>query len=228
MIKHIFLSAAMVVGFSVVNAQQQRIIPCHTDEATERYFLAHPEEKARYEKEMEEATFSPEYLDQLSNRMNGQNSIASAYPLDTIAVVFHILHQGGNENIPNSLVYQALDEVNRVHTKTIPDSAQIDSHFTSVSGSNCYVFQLATKDPNGNCTNGIVRHYDVNTTWDQDNPSYSYTWDRKKYLNVYIVKAITGSTIPAGSIVVGYTYLPGTVSAGSDVIVYNCGYLSGT
>src|ERR1700757_1474652 len=231
------LITASIFAASAMFAQQQQTIPCYTDEATKYYFSAHPEEKARYEKEMKEATLSPEYLSQLAKanqRGNGQNQVSNTVftTVDTIPVVFHILHMGGVENVANSYVYQALAEVNRVHTKTIPDSAQIDPLFKSVSGANNYVFQLATKDPNGNCTNGIIRHYDANTNWDQTNPNYAYTWTRTKYLNIYIVKNIcNGQPCPgstSGGIIVGYTYLPGTVSAAMDVVIYNYQFMTGT
>jgi len=228
------LITASIFAASAMFAQQQQIIPCYSDQATKAYFSAHPEEKARYDREMKEATLSPEYLNQMANqRSNGQNKVSNTVftTVDTIPVVFHILHQGGPENVSNSYVYQALAEVNRVHTKTIPDSAQIDPLFKGVSGANNYVFQLATKDPSGNCTNGIVRHFDSNTYWDQTNPNYAYTWDRTKYLNVYIVKDIcNGAPCPptGNTIIVGYTYLPGTVSAAMDVVIYNYQFMTGT
>ena len=53
-------------------------------------------------------------------------------------------------------------------------------------------FRLAHLDPNGNCTNGIIRHYDANTNWSQTNVSaYAYSgngtnrWATNKYLNIY-------------------------------------------
>ncbi|HXD93069.1 MAG TPA: M43 family zinc metalloprotease [Bacteroidia bacterium] len=226
------LITASIFTASVVFAQQQQIIPCFSDEATKSYFAAHPEEKARYEREMQNAALSNEYINQ---RGNGHNQVSNSTftTVDTIPVVFHILHQGGPENVPNSYVYQALAEVNRVHTKTIPDTAQIDVHFKGVSGANNYVFQLATKDPNGNCTNGIIRHFDANTNWDQTQTPFPYTWDRTKYLNIYIVKNIcSGQPCPAtsssGGIIVGYTYLPGTVPAQLDAVVYNYQFMTGT
>jgi PKD repeat protein len=229
------LITASIFAVSVVFAQQQQTIPCFTDEATKYNFAAHPEDKALYEKNMKEAKLSPEYLSKLaSQRGNGQNQVSNSTftTVDTIPVVFHILHLGGVENIPNSTVYQALAEVNRVHTKTIPDTAQIDVNFKGVSGANNYVFQLATKDPSGNCTNGIIRHYDANTNWDQSQRPFSYTWDDTKYLNVYIVKNIcNGQPCPgstSGGIIVGYTYLPGSVPGQYDAVVYNYQFMTGT
>lgn len=229
------LAASVLFISSTVVAQQQQLVPCFTDEATKGYFAAHPEEKARYDKEMNEAHFAPEHRNELM-RYSGNNSVNAnntVYALDTIPVVFHILHENGPENVPNSYIYQALAEVNRVHTKKTPDSANIEPYFASVYGSNNFVFQLATKDPSGNCTNGIIRHLDPNTNWNQTQTSnFAYTWDRTKYLNVYIVKNIcAGTPCPAtggGGIIVGYTYLPGTVSASMDAVVYNSSFLTGT
>ena len=237
--------SALVFAASAALAQQQQVIPCYSDQATKYLFDAHPEIKTRYEKEMQQATFSPEYLQEIAknNRSNGQNSVNSTlapYVMDTIPVVFHILHQNGPENVSNAVIIAALAEVNRVHTKKTPDSTNIDPYFTNVYAANNYVFQLATKDPNGNCTNGIIRHFDTNTNWDQtqySNYAYSGTgtnlWSPKKYLNVYIVKNIcNGQPCPAsstGGIIVGYTYLPGTwTGLPEDAVVYNSSFLTGT
>ena len=229
-----FLSFALFAS-STLLAQQQQTIPCFTDEATKHFFESHPAEKARYEKEMQSATLTAEYSAQLSRSGNAVNSTmgGGAFVMDTIPVVFHILHQGGPENVPDSYVYQALAEVNRVHTKKTPDSTAIVPYFSGVYGANNYIFKLATKDPNGHCTNGIIRYYDANTNWNQQQYSnFAYTWDRTKYLNVYIVKSIcSGTPCPApssGGIIVGYTYLPGTVPATYDAVVYNYQFMTGS
>ena len=224
--------SVLVFAVSAVFAQQQQIIPCHTDEVMNKYFAEHPDAKARYETEQKTPQFSPEYLNQLArNNKNGNNSVygnTTVYALDTIPVVFHILHQGGPENVSNAVIFSALAEVNRVHTKKTPDSASIDPYFKSVYGANNYVFQLATIDPNGNCTNGITREYDVNTNWNETSSPHSYTWNPQKYLNIYIVKSI--GPVTAGSTIVGYTYIPGSFAAGStyDAVIYNCNFLTGT
>jgi len=80
-------------------------------------------------------------------------------------------------------------------------------------------FMLATRDPNGNCTNGIIRHFDTNTDWSGSLSNYAYTWPPQRYLNVYVVRTIGGGAA-------GYTYLPGTsVPAAMDAIVILSGYV---
>jgi len=223
--------ALIAFATSSLFAQQQRIIPCYTDEATKYYLQTHPEEAKQAEKEMSEAKLTPEYASRLAN---GNNSTLSTYAADTIPVVFHILHQGGSENVPDSYVHQALAEINKVYAKTTPDSASIDPYMKPAMTAVNYFFKLATLDPSGNCTNGIIRHFDANTNWDQTNPNYAYTWSRNQYLNIYIVKNICSGQPcpgpPSGGIIVGYTYIGGTIGASSasrDVVVYNCNFMLG-
>jgi PKD repeat protein len=217
------------------HSHSQGIIPCYTDEATEFYFQQHPEARAQYEAAQKEMG-SWENLSETSRLETGPNSVFSPAPapLDTIPVVFHILHQNGAENISNQVVYDALAQINIDYRKLDPDTAQIEPHFQARATACNLVFQLATIDPDGNCTNGIIRHYDTNTIWDQAAPGYAYSgtaagkWDPRKYLNIYIVKTITNSVNPPGNgIIVGYTYTPGTISSGgaADAIVYNYAFL---
>ncbi|MHB8261343.1 MAG: M43 family zinc metalloprotease, partial [Bacteroidia bacterium] len=220
------LATSFVVAASMMFAQQQPINnKCHTDVATKYYFDTHPGAKEQYEKNMKEAHFAPEHLNELAR--NGNNSVNAnghdSYALDSIPIVFHILHLGGSENVPNSVIYTALAEINRVHGSKTSDSANIDPYFASVYGSNHFVFKLATKDPSGNCTNGIIRHYDPNTNWDETQYSnYAYTWNSTQYLNIYVVKTICNGACPSASGAEGYSYLPGTFAAGSsmDAIVF--------
>jgi len=222
------LITASIFTASMMFAQQQPINnKCHTDVATKYYFDTHPGAKELYEKNMKEAHFAPEHLNELARNNNNNNSVSSnghnSYTLDSIPIVFHILHLGGSENVSNSVIYQALAEINKVHGSKTADSANIDPYFASVYGSNHFVFKLATKDPSGNCTNGIIRHYDPNTNWDETQYSnYAYTWNSTKYLNIYVVKAICNGPCPSASGAEGYSYLPGTFAAGSsmDAIVF--------
>ncbi|MCE3226936.1 MAG: hypothetical protein K0S32_1487, partial [Bacteroidetes bacterium] len=93
------------------------------------------------------------------------------------------------------------------------DTANIVPAFKPIATDCKIEFRLATKDPLGNCTNGIIHHLDPNThAWDGDGQDYVYTWDPTKYLNIYVVRVITFGAA-------GYTYLPGTVFGPEDAIV---------
>ena len=213
------------------NHHHGKIVKCSTDEAMEEVFRNDPSARLRYEQAQKEMGS----WENSTNKIDNPNSVFSPAPapLDTIPIVFHILHQGGAENISNQQVYDAVAQLNVDFQKLDADTTSIESYFQARATSCNLVFQLATKDPLGNCTNGIIRHYDSKTVWSQSSPGYSYTgtgtgkWDPRKYLNIYIVKEIVSSSGSTGGIVVGYTYRPGTLSTGSasDAIVYNYQFL---
>ncbi len=213
------------------HSHDKHIVKCATDEAMEEVFRNDPSARARYE-EAQKAMGSWENSTQKIENPNSVFSPAPA-PLDTIPIVFHILHQGGPENISNQQIYDAVAQLNVDFQKQDADTTTIESYFQARATSCNLVFQLATKDPLGNCTNGIIRHYDANTSWSQASPGYAYSgtgtgkWDPRKYLNVYIVKEIVSSSGSTGGIVVGYTYRPGSLATGSasDAIVYNYQFL---
>jgi PKD repeat protein len=217
---------------------------CGTDDAMHELFESDPAAKARYENSLksfnDEVERAPRSLI-YKNNPDADAKTLGGYALDTIPVVFHILHTYGPENISDQTVISALEQVNRDFQKLDPDTSQIEPTFLSIADRANVVFVLAKKDPLGNCTNGIIRHYDPNTNWNRtqannngfNNYSYSGTaagqWDPRNYLNIYIVKDIYTGNPSSGGIVVGYTYLPGTWNPGDkrDAIVYNYGFLNG-
>lgn len=207
---------------------QKQIIPCATYEAMDMAFQKDPDAKARYDaaqKELAEAYKNYE----ASLQLHTAKTAAVQY---TIPVVFHVMHTNGPENISDATLINALAQVNRDYAKQGADTSTIYPAFKSLYIPVDIVFMLAHKDPSGNCTNGIVHHYNTNTQWVQMNYPYPYTWNPTKYLNIYIVKEIC-PTAPncstSGGIVVGYTYKPGTWATGSsyDAITYNYQFLSG-
>ncbi|HWY12057.1 MAG TPA: M43 family zinc metalloprotease [Bacteroidia bacterium] len=224
---------SMFVGSSAIFAQvQNMVMPCATYNAMEAEFLANPSSKLRYDQEQEKLRLATiAYEESLkSHRTNA----AVQY---TVPVVFHILHTYGPENIPDANCIAALANMNNDYSATGPDVGTIDPNFASLYINSDIKFMLAHKDPLGNCTNGIVHHYNVNTNWNQAAPNYAYSgtgvgqWNPTKYLNIYVVNSICPSTSTcssSGGIIVGYTYKPGTWSTGAsqDAFVIRAGWVS--
>jgi hypothetical protein len=131
----------------------------------------------------------------------------------TIPVVFHVLHLNGTENISDAQIQSAVAVLNIDYRKQNSDTTQIVTQFKNLAADVNVEFVLASLDPNGKCTNGITRHYDVHTDWDTDPSYYTYTWPPEKYLNIYVVRSMTNSGAAA------YTFLPGSVPAAMDAIV---------
>lgn len=208
-------------------AQEKKIIPCKTYDVMEEAFRNDPQARSNYlsNQVLLQQAFEQEKLNQMH-----QGAISAVEY--TIPVVVHILHTGGSENISDATVIAAIDQVNRDLARKGSDTGSIAQPFRSRYIGSDIKLMLAKKDPNGNCTNGIVHRYDTRTTWDRTgNLTTLYsgiTWNPTRYLNIIIVKDIVAQSGQNG-IVVGYTYKPGTWQSGSnlDAIVYNYGYLSG-
>lgn len=143
-----------------------------------------------------------------------------------IPVVFHILHLNGSENISNAQVYDAVAHMNKDFRKKNADTIDIVPEFIPIAADCEIEFRLATLDPDGNCTNGIIRHYTTSTNFDA---SYQYTgvgpglWDPQKYMSIYVCKTLD---FPGAA---AYTYLPGWLGAGNpmDAIVAQNSYVGG-
>lgn len=200
--------------FTATQAQEKPLNsrhPCNTFEAMEEGFQANPALKAQFE--ASQAQFEIEY----QNAINKVNSSAKvAVPVYTIPVVFHIM---GNLNVTDQAFVTLMDYVNNDYAKTGADISTINPSFSSLYVDSEIRFALAQKDPNGNCTNGIIRHPSDNMYWSQSSPAYNYSgtgtnrWPTNKYLNIYIVECIASSTYSCpttgGAYIGGYTYLPG-------------------
>lgn len=118
-----------------------------------------------------------------------------------IPVVFHIVHQYGPENISDLQVQDAVRILNENFQMRNPDTSQIVPAFKSIKGSMDIEFRLAKLDPNGNCTNGIVRVVSGMTYNAGDNVKTDQ-WPPSKYLNIWVVKSLAQTGLA------GYAYMP--------------------
>ena len=156
-----------------------------------------------------------------------QQFIASGRVVDgtiTIPVVFHVVHNGdpigSGENIAATYLHAQLQQLNDDFRRLNSDKGNTPSDFTSVASDVEIEFCLATVDPNGNATTGIVRHQMTRTSWSEAPIESSLKpttiWNRDHYLNFYIVRF--GG---ADSQTLGYAQFPGG-PANTDAVV--CGY----
>lgn len=130
-----------------------------------------------------------------------------------IPVVVHVLHEGGQENILKAQIESQIVQLNK-------DFKKLNAGLNNLNGTDtarvlfkqlaadCNIeFRLATIDPMGNCTDGIVRVYTTKTNLAKDFTDFkraSY-WDRSKYLNIWIVRDIYNEE--TGTIL-GYAQFP--------------------
>ncbi|MDA8930584.1 M43 family zinc metalloprotease [Bacteroidia bacterium] len=115
-----------------------------------------------------------------------------------INVVFHIVYNNNRQNIDDSLVYSQLRVLNEAFRRTTPDTVKTRDIFKPVAADAGIEFVLATEDPEGNPTDGIVRAQSVRTTFGSFPTSLetadlvknssvgSKAWDTDKYLNIWV------------------------------------------
>jgi PKD repeat protein len=235
--KKSLLYAASIIFAAAAVSKAQNVQPCATYGAQEYFIKTIPGYKEQVK--AAEAEIAKNFAKYKENKALNKTAFTPAKSY-TIPVVFHILHTGQSigsvPNLNESVFINAINQVNRDFQRKGADTTDIDPLYEPLYINSRIHFALAKKDPMGNCTNGIVRHYNPNTQWTQTNLyNYIYStigtsnWLPSSYMNVYIVDAI----IPAGEVagggtIVGYTYIPGTSpNIGSDAIVYDANFLSG-
>ncbi|MFY9308365.1 MAG: M43 family zinc metalloprotease [Bacteroidia bacterium] len=201
--KHSIIHFVLLLGctglFSTRAQAQENQFNCGSSHAVNRVLNSHPELKAEYLKREAELAA----MDQQAFQTGYNKSAKELLPVYIIPVVFHIIHQGGVENISDEQVFDAVRIMNEDFRKLNSTAANTVSQFQSIAADCEIEFRLAQKDPTGACTNGIDRIVSTLTN-NADDDSKLNPWPRSKYLNIWVVKTI-GSTGVAG-----YAYLPGT------------------
>jgi PKD repeat protein len=109
-----------------------------------------------------------------------------------IPVVFHIVHNGGPENINDSQIYDAVKQVNLQLRRLNADTTDIVDQF-KVLAADCNIeIRLAQLDPDGNCTSGITRTVSPLTAIGDHQVKSLIQWPPDKYLNVYVCAQAAG------------------------------------
>jgi len=209
-----FYSLVFVLAALSAWSQQHETYFCGQQAARERLFARYPHSQAG----CEEATRELErFTRELESQRGGSNQIY------IIPVVFHVIHENGNENISDEQIYDAISVLNRDFRMLNPDTADIIDAFTGIAADAGIEFRLATIDPSGNCHSGINRIVSplTNDGGNSDMKALS-NWPRNSYLNVWVCAEI-------GNGVAGFTNLPGDVNgawgAFEDGIVMRSDYV---
>lgn len=230
--KLITLSTFIFISFSLF---AQDILHCGTDEMRIATLKKSPAiTKAVIDRENKLEEFTKNFISE--KELRGGSTDTALY---TIPVVFHIIHNYGNENISNEQVYDAIDVLNKTFRKQRADTADIVADFKPIHSDTRIEFRLVKKDPQGNCHSGINRIASYLSEAGQHDVKSLVQWDPSKYLNVYVVKNAAGlaghaifpsdaDTIPAwDGIVISHNYV-GSIGTSnptrSVVLAHECGH----
>ncbi len=212
-----FLFLFSSIGF--LKAQQP--VPCSTYEYTEEVSKKDPQFILNQEK-LERDTEA--FIKALAENPN-----KSASAVKIIPIVFHVFHNGGSENISKERILEQVEILNKDFRRMNADTGSTNPIYKSVAADCEVEFRLARLDPNGNCTDGIVR-YQTDQTFNADNPIKALSaWPNDKYFNVWVVETITPSAgTPTGGVVLGRSQFPGGANSTDGILLKStvCGNTS--
>jgi hypothetical protein len=178
---------------------------CANNEMRQWFFQQHPGARPENNPAFSQLeAFTQQYI--AAKKMNRDVMAAPMAEILTIPTVFHIIHQNGEENISDAQVLSCLQAMNEDFSNTNPNIGDLHPAFWGLEGDTQVVFALPTKDPDGNPTTGINRHYDPNfVNGDDIAMKQTYGWPRDMYLNIYVVYSASGGNSS------GFSYLPADV-----------------
>lgn len=208
------LATILFCFFNQFIYSQDDYLHCGSTEAMNKLFNANPKLKQEFLQREAEAALQDQQAFANGYDENNGKALLTLY---TIPVVFHIIHQGGAENISDAQVLDEMRILNEDYRKLNANAANTVAAFQPIAADCEIQFRLARKDPNGICTNGIDRILSSETNIGDDNSKLN-PWPRNKYLNVWVVKAMSSGAA-------GYAYLPGTSSSAVDGIIILSGYI---
>jgi|694.fasta_scaffold12285_15 PKD repeat protein len=230
--KLLLIGALAMMG----NASIAQVHRCGTDEHFESLANQHPAAKEAKQK------FDADYLNFRANYNPNDYKTAQqlgkkANPKFIIPVVVHVFHNNGSENITEAQINSEINFLNKsfrnLNSDTInrrkgwfkpvangPDSFWYD--YKSLAADVEVEFRLAKKDPQGNCTNGIVRIATPLTSKGNDDLKKTSVWDTKRYFNMWVVRSINrGNSIG----IAGYAQFPfgfgGGASTDGIMVIHN-------
>lgn len=203
------LVPALLVFSSVagsIYAQDNSLKTCATDQMYREQVKEHPEilevSKA-LEREIQEKL---KYID-----LQGAKGTATIYD---VPVVVHVIHDYGTENLSDNAIYEAVKNWTQVYMKQNADTADVIPKFKPIIGNAQIRFHLATKDPNGNPTKGITRHWSYESTQGGE-PAKLDDWPRANYINIWFVRLFSAANAGAAA----YSFYPSAAGQYSDGVI---------
>ncbi len=145
-------------------------------------------------------------------------------------VVHNITHSGGQGYVSKNVIESQIDRLNIDFNRQNTDAINTRALFLPYAGAVDVEFRLAHIDPNGDCTEGIVRMENDLSLYPvpRDNVKSVSYWPNsgtRNYFNIWIIDEI--ETNPDGSYVAGYAQFPGSNNNGDYGVVIcdqNVGY----
>ncbi len=190
-----FIITACIASCVAINVRAQGQ-PCATDHHHEHLLQKYPL-LAEYERQFNE---------QLGSKLAAKTTAAGP---DTatydIPIVVHVVHDYGVEYLSDNDIYDAANEWALAFVKKNADTANVIAPFVKYIGNARMRLHLATIDPKGNPTKGVVRHFSY-LTYNGDDDSKLEPWPNNKYINIWFTSSLGSSGAAA------YAYYPSSAA----------------
>jgi len=211
MFKKAILFAGALSACSLANAQMK----CGTDELYNRLKAQNPQ--IAINEALQEQYLHDKIMVHPNNgvAMRGTANGPDTTTVYNVPVVFHLVHDYGQEYISDAVVYNEVALMNQAYSRNGDYSQVIPPYKGNIPGTNIkYIgkanirFHLATIDPNGQPTTGITRRQSYLSNNAGDEAKFD-VWPPNKYINIWIIRRFSGSHEGAAA----YAYYP---SAGAS------------
>ncbi|MTI33402.1 GEVED domain-containing protein [Xanthovirga aplysinae] len=170
--------------------------PCSTDEVIRKRYERNPESRNRAQA-FEQVT--KDYIKRKRNQSSKgiQSSITkSNHTRYTIPLVVHVYGEDFyGYSVTEEKVREAIRQVNIDFAGQNTDFNDVSNEFWNDRGTLDISFELATIDPNGNATTGVLFYPEASGFGEDyiyDEQIRRYAWDNYKYMNLYIQLDIKG------------------------------------
>lgn len=217
--KNIFLTCLIFILFQT--SAQNDVGRCMTME-----YLKHQMKSLRFN----ENFYTAEKKAMAWEKQHKKEILREQRNIITIPVVFHVVYKNSAQNIPDSLIYSQINVLNECFRKQNANYVNTRPVFDSLGTDVQIEFCLASTDPNGNPTSGIVRKQaPSNAQFDPilgfDNvkkPSKGgdTLWPPDTYLNIWTCDM----SLFGLEAVLGYAQFPG-MAASTDGVVIQYNYI---
>lgn len=153
----------------------------------------------------------------LKQKITAKGNGETAPVIITIPVVVHVIYKTAAQNISDEQINSQIDALNRDFRRQNADTVNTPDRFKPFAADVQIQFKLATADPKGRATTGIIRKATNVSKWSTDDKiKYSSqggddAWDSRYYLNFWV--GDLGSML-------GYSTFPGA-AAEKDGVAMN-------
>jgi hypothetical protein len=136
----------------------------------------------------------------------------------TIPTVVHVVYRNSTENVSDAQILSQITALNKDYRKLNTDISQVPAAWSGLAADIGIEFCLATRDPQGNATNGITRTSSSQSSFDVSNNNMKFNntgghdaWPSDQYLNLWVCN-LDGTLL-------GYAQFPGGSNSTDGVVI---------